>query len=92
MTAISADPGVSCRLADRLRIALGGDQYDKYIGRSARFRIDDAGAALEVLTPTTFAAEWIRRRFGEAIRTAAGEALDSAAPSVRFSAAPEAFG
>jgi len=79
------------RLLACVRQAVGDEQFDKCLGAGARFRVGGRGERVDVLTPSTFGAEWLRRRFGKTIRDAAQRALGVQPEDVHFTASPEDF-
>lgn len=91
MTATTASAPLREQFITRVREVLGEEQFNKYLGSAARFRIAERTGDVDVLTPSAFSAEWLRRRFGETIRQAAGEVLANTGASVRFRASPQDF-
>ncbi|MFG0275683.1 MAG: DnaA ATPase domain-containing protein, partial [Phycisphaerales bacterium] len=91
MTATTASASLRERFITRVREVLGDEQFNKYLGSAARFRVAEGAGDVDVLTPSAFSAEWMRRRFGDTMRRAAGEVLENTGATVRFCASPEAF-
>lgn len=90
MTTTTLDPTASCdRILSRLARDLGEDRFDRYLRGSARLSLD--GEALVVRVPTSFYADWLESRLGDAILNAAREEL-GATPPLRWAVDPDTFG
>lgn len=74
--------------ADRLRDEIGGEAFDRYVGRVARLDLSDH--ELRVTVPSRFAADLIRQRFGEAIRRVITASETGREIAVHFEVCPPA--
>lgn len=61
------------RIRSQVSRAVGPDRFDRYFAKQAVMNVD--GTRLDVTVPTKFMAEFIDRRFGQALRSAVREVL-----------------
>lgn len=75
-------------LLDRIRDAIGAENYERYLGRSARVELGDDG--LRIAVPSRFAADLIDERFGGALRRVMDAGGDGEGASIRYEIIPSA--
>ncbi|MHC4976938.1 MAG: DnaA ATPase domain-containing protein [Planctomycetota bacterium] len=89
MSATLSEMTAATRITNRVKEHIGDEQYDKYLVDSVSIRVD--GDGVHVLTPTSFDASWISRRFGSAILDAARTELGITDCALTFETDPAQF-